>query len=381
MADFTIAPPNGGTWSIQSTNSAKVGRYHDLMFAQEGAAGVAGNVFSRARTGILSGPPANSGTEIPGAGVVVAGTGMNWQVLPFCAIIERSSLVGPYFVQSTATGTGSLATADPSQTRVDRLDVQVFDGALGDNGGTSLTRVHVTQGTPGAGVPAAPAGSTPLGWWTLPAGVSSLTAPGVTWTDGRKSTALRGAVRFLLPGDSLADPGFGSGELRDSSALVTSSAGGSLDRWNATTATWETVNPLPGQHEVDYASVATVPTNHPHALGWGTLNRSSPDITLTQGGPDNVAAAVITFNRGGLWQVGISIDCPPPSNPVNTTAFRVRAPSDTGTVIFGSGSNTMVSDGGPIRIAAGTQWSVIVVQQTGSTQTVGGRFRAALLRG
>jgi hypothetical protein len=41
----------------------------------------------------------------------------------------------------------------------------------------------------------------------------------------------------------------------------------------------------------------------------------------------------------------------------------------------------MTADSGPIRIAAGTQWSVIFVQQTGITQAVTGRFRAALLRG
>ncbi|HEX3778443.1 MAG TPA: hypothetical protein VHX38_02165 [Pseudonocardiaceae bacterium] len=378
MTDYTIASPNGGTWSIQSSNTAKTGRYHDLMFVQEGAAG-SGNVFSKARTGILVGAPGTSGSQLPGAGMVTATSGLGWAVQPFCAVVERSSLVGPYFVQSTAVGNGALATSDPSQIRVDRLDVQVLDGALGDNGGTSKTSVKVTQGTPGAGVPTAPAGTTPLGWWTIPANAATLFA--ATWTPARKSTALRGAIRLLLEGDALSDPGFDSGEWRDTGLFSPAQGGGTLDRWNAASGAWELETPLAGLHEVDFASTASIPTNHPHAMGWGTVTQSSQDVTLSAGGPDTVASGVITFNRSGLWQVNVSIDCPPPSSPVNTTAFRVRAPTDTGTIIFGSGSNTQTSDGGPVRITAGTQWSVIVVQQTGSTQTVTSRFRAALLRG
>lgn len=378
MTDYTIASPNGGTWSIQSANTAKVGRYHDLMFLQEGAAGV-GNVFSKARVGLFSGPPGVPSTQSPGVGAVSPTTGLNWQINPFCAVVERSSLVGPYLVQSTAVGTGAVTTADPSQTRVDRLDVQVLDGALGDNGGVPLSRVHVTQGLPGSGIPTAPAGTAPCGWWTIPA--NTLTLTNGMWTPARKSTGLRGATRFMLEGDSLSDPGFDSGETRDTSLFSVLSGGGTIDRWNAATLAWELQIPLPGLHEVDFAASSLIPSNTPRALGWGTVNQASQDVTLSTGGQGTVSSGVLTFNRGGMWQVGVSMNCPIPSPP-NVSSFRVRAPSDTGTVIFGSSADASIfSDGGPVRIAAGTQWSVTVVQQTSANQTVTGRFRAALQRG
>lgn len=369
MADYTIASPNGGTWTIQSANTARVGRFHDLAFLAQGAAGTSS--FTKSRGGFLPSPAWQAGTQIPGGGQVFTSTGLAWSITPFGATVERSSLVGPYVVVSTAVGFGSLTTPDGSQTTVYRLDLQVLDGALGDNGGTSLTSIKVTRGTPGAGVPVAPSNSIPLGWWTVPANTENLTQG--MWTDARKSSAMAGGLRALYPGDLLADAGFMLAEMRDNNSTQ--------DRWNAATATWETVAPLPGLHEVDLAASASIPTNTVRALGWTTVNKSSPDLTLSTGGPGTVASGVITWNRSGLWQVGVSIDCPFPSSASQFTAFRVRSPGDTGTIVFGAGGNNQISDGGPIRITAGTQWSVIVVQQTGSTQLTGGRFRAALLRG
>lgn len=377
MSDFTIAPPNGGTWTIQSANTAKVGRYHDLGSFMEGASG-SGNVFSKARSGILAGPPGASGTQSPGAFAVSPTTGLSWQAQPGSLLMERSSLVGPYRVDMTSVATGSVGTADPSQVRVDRLDIQNFDGALGDNGGTSLTRIHVTPGTPGTGVPAQPAGTVQLGWWTIPANTVTLTSG--MWTPARKSAALRGATRFMLEGDSLSDPGFMSGELRDTSLFSVAAGGGTIDRWNAASATWETVTVLPSLHEVDYSfSGQTISTNTPTLLGWATNTVSSADITLATG--NAIPKSVLTFNRGGLWQVDIMVDCNPPVSNVQASAFRFRAPNDTGTILLGSGANSINHDGSPLRIAAGTAFGVILVQQTGSSQSVSGRFRAALLRG
>lgn len=233
MTDYTIASPNGGTWSIQSTNSATVGRFHDLAFFMEGAAG-AGNVFKQCRPGVLVGPSAAAASNVPGAFAVAAGAGLNFTVQPGAALVERSTLVGPYLVESTAVGTGAVGTADPSLTRVDRLDLQVLDGVLGDNGGVSKTSVKVTAGTPGGGAAAAPINSIPLGSWSIPAGTTSLAAT-ATWTPARKAAAIRGAARLLLEGDLASDPGFIPGEER---VRFDATYGRLNDFWDASTSTW-----------------------------------------------------------------------------------------------------------------------------------------------
>lgn len=377
MADYTITSSNGGTWTIQSTNTAKVGRGHDLALLAQGASGP-NNVFTKARSGFLPSPQWQDGVITQGGGQVFSASGLNFSITPFAAIVDRSSLVYPYLVISTAVGSASLTTADPSQTTIYRVDLQVLDGILGDNGGTDLTSIKVTRGTPGAGTPTAPSNSTPVGIWTVPANTTQLTSG--MWTDTRRSSALAGAVRMLQQGDALADAGFMVGELRDTGSIQ--SGGSTIDRWNAATAAWELLIPLPGQHEVDYlASAPALPTNHVHAMPWTTIIKSSADITLSQGGPDNVPNGILTFNRSGLWQVGIQFDCPIPQSNTQFTSFRVRQPNDTGTIVFGSGGNPVLSDGGPVRVTAGTTWSVIVVQQTGATQATTARFRAALLRG
>lgn len=214
MTDYTITSPNGGTWTDQLANTATIGRYHDLGFAAEGAAG-AGNVFKQARPGILSGPPVAAGSNIPGAFAVAPTSGLNFSIQPGSALEERNTLSGLYHVQSTAVGTAAVGTADPTQTRIDLVTLDHFDGTLGDNSSTTLTRVHVKAGTPGGGVPTpdVTAGArTILGWWTIPATTTTLTSG--MWTDARKSAAVRGSTRVLLPGDALTDPGFMVGERR-----------------------------------------------------------------------------------------------------------------------------------------------------------------------
>lgn len=214
MTDYTITSPNGGTWTDQSANNPTIGRYHDLGYVMEGAAG-AGNVFKQARPGILPGPPVAAGSNIPGAFAVAPTSGLNFSIQPAAALLERNTLSGVYPVHSTAVGTAAVGTADPTQTRIDLVTVDHFDGALGDNSSTTLTRVHVKAGTPGGGVPAADvtAGArTILGWWTIPALTTTLTLG--MWTDARKSAGVRGGSRVLMPGDALTDPGFMPAERR-----------------------------------------------------------------------------------------------------------------------------------------------------------------------
>ena len=298
MTDYTIASPNGGTWTIQSTNSATVGRYHDLGFLMEGAAGV-GNVFKQCRSGVLVGPPVAASSNIPGAFAVAAGAGLNFTIQPGNAVVERSTLVGAYGVESTAIGTGAVGTADPSQTRVDRLDVRVLDGALGDNGGVSLTAVKVTAGTPGAGLPAAPTNSIPLGSWSIPAGTTSLAAT-ATWSPGRKSAAVRGASRVLLEADALSDPGFMVGERR---MRFSATYGWLEDFWDAANAVWRGTQVLLLPQSAQVAS---------GSLGNGVSVTISSTAIADPGWPFYVQAyGLVDFGsavQATVLQVGLQLD-------------------------------------------------------------------------
>ena len=122
LANYTIASPNGGTWTIQSTNSAQVGRYHDLALLMEGAVDV--NQMSTSRPGIFvgSGFTGNAGT--PAAMFAAAsGSGLNLTVFRGAACVERGTLAGTYIVVSTAAATVTLATADATNPRIDRVDL------------------------------------------------------------------------------------------------------------------------------------------------------------------------------------------------------------------------------------------------------------------
>ena len=172
------------------------------------------------------------------------GTGLNISVRPGAGVVERNTLVGSYVVAAYQTGQVTLAAANATNPRIDRVDLQVLDGALGDNGGTSLTQYVVTtgvaSGTPA--VPAAPTNSIPLCQVLLPANTTTLT--GGMFTDKRRSAGLRGAARFLLPGDALSDPGFVIGEKR--ARLVANYTGTpiSTDYWGSD-GKWHGMTPLP----------------------------------------------------------------------------------------------------------------------------------------
>ena len=305
MTDYTIASPNGGTWTDQLANTATVGRYHDLGFLAEGAAG-ATNVFKQARPGILPGPPVAAASKIPGAFAVAPTSGLNFSIQPGASILERNTLSGLYHVQSTAVGTGAVGTADPSQTRIDLVTLDHFDGALGDNSSTTLTRVHVKAGTPGGGVPTAdvtPGARTILGWWTIPALTTTLTSG--MWTDARKSAAIRGAVRVLLPGDALSDPGFDIGELRDTSVISTQ---GTIDYWDAVASVWRNQMLLgAGAGYAKYTAAITATGQNQALAQNGTTNiqlvnaeSTCPDVTAS--GANNTS---FTLNRAGKWAFSI----------------------------------------------------------------------------
>lgn len=230
----TTAHP-GGTWTIESTNTAQVGRYHDLAGLLEGSST---STFTTSRPGCFPGP-ADNGTEIPSCFAQAAAGGLSVSMRAGGAVIERGTLVGPYIVVSESVATVTLATADATNPRIDRVDLQVLDGILGDNGGVSQTAFVVTTGTAAGSpvAPAAPANSIPITQIHLPANTTTITA-GMIF-DVRKSAGVRGGIRVLLPGDLLTDVGFGSGEWRDTSAVP--GAVDRIDRWRQDTQVWEMV--------------------------------------------------------------------------------------------------------------------------------------------
>lgn len=259
----------GGTWTIQSTNSATVGRYHDLALLMEGILGAGG--FTTSRPGVLSGA-ADSGVAVPvGMYASPTGSGLNINIRAGAAVVERTTLVGSYTVAIPAAGTVTLGTADATNPRIDRIDLQVLDGVLGDNGGVSLTQYVVTPGT-AAGSPvaaAAPANSIPLSQVTIPA--NTLTLTGGMFADKRRSAALRGTTRVLLGGDLLTDPGYMVNEKR---ARLDANYGWMEDRWDPVAAVWkgtqryEFAAPITAQIACtanNYNTVATIAVPDP---GW-----------------------------------------------------------------------------------------------------------------
>lgn len=237
-----ISANKGGTQTIQLQDSAERSRYYNLAQYMQGATGA--NGFTQARAGVLTAGSLDNTSQIPVAlKVTTAGSGLNLNIARGAALVERAlSLNGTYRVASYATGTVTLGTADATNPRWDRIDLQVLDGAVGDNGGTSLTQFIVTPGV-ASGSPAlaaAPVNSIPLGFVKLPAGTTTITS-GMVF-DNRRSAALAGAVRVCLPGDLLTDVGFMVSELRDTTGI----GGFSIDRWDTDLEAWLPVIDLTG---------------------------------------------------------------------------------------------------------------------------------------
>lgn len=280
LTNYAIANPNGGAWTVQNTNNASVGRVHDLSLLMEGSS----TNLQKPRAGVLTAfTPAT--TTVPNAfQLAVTGSGLNISVTAGAAIVDRTTPVGPYDVVSTAAGTVTLGTADATNPRIDRIDLQVLDGALGDNSGVSLIRVLVTPGL-AAGVPllpAAPANSIPLGQVLLPAGTVTLT--GGMLTDTRKGTAPRGGTRILLPGDLLTDPGIGTPEFR---MRYHATYGWLEDYWDSVGSAWR------GTQVLEIAQ----PAFSLAAIANGATGTVASQVIADPGWPYHIESAV-----GVAWQ-------------------------------------------------------------------------------
>jgi hypothetical protein len=301
----------GGTWTIQNTNSATVGRYHDLAGYLEGSVGATN--FTTARPGVLAGP-SDATANVPVAmACAQTGSGLNINIRPGAAVVERGSLAGSYTVMIPAFGTVTLGTADATNPRIDRVDLQVFDGALGDNGGVSITRYLVTTGTAAGSpaVPAAPANSIPLSQWLLPANRTTLT--GTELSDKRKSAGIRGGIRMLLPGDALADVGLVQGEMRNTMVIASSPT---IDMWSSVAGAWQRV--------IDLVNIPrTLVAGQNRVSSTGAVTTTETTVVSTTVSLEALTTYLLTFSaRGGLS-----------STTVERWTQRIRTTSLTGTTL------------------------------------------------
>jgi hypothetical protein len=289
----------GGTRSIQFQDNALRTRYYDLSFLQQAQDG--NNQLTAVRTGVL---PAGDGfaTGIPVAmRATPSGSGLGVLINQGAALVERGTLAGCYLVNAKTVGSVTLTTANATNPRIDRIDLQVFDGALGDNGGTSLTQYIVTTGLAAGSPspPAAPANSDPIAQITVPAAAITLITG--NFADKRRSAALLGARRYLLPGDSVADPGVMAGEERDTSGVQTQ---GTIDRWNVVTSAWETLA-LTGTGAGQARYRATNPGSQPLSGGNTLVQFPVADYTCPDVVPSGTGNTTFTFQRGGLWRITV----------------------------------------------------------------------------
>lgn len=119
-----------------------------------------------ARWGILHN---SSALELSVSGLTVTVHDMN-------AVIQTSGSFsrGPYLV-AIPSAQYTLATADPSLTRVDLLVAEVLDNVADASGDLIPGRTRIIQGTPGSGAPGTPNGSLEIATFSIPAASGTAT--------------------------------------------------------------------------------------------------------------------------------------------------------------------------------------------------------------
>lgn len=203
----TVACNN--VWTLQSLDSAAVGRMHDGAFIQQ----LSTVPNQQYRAGVI--PAVMTAGNFAPVDLIVTQTGspsMGCLVNSGSAVVANASR-GPYvFCNPTAGVALTLATSNPTNPRIDLVYVQVIDNP--PDTGTTGGIIGVVTGTP-AGSPTVPPLPTngvciPLAQIAVGANVSSISNANIT--DVRKSAGP--SPRFMLSGDALSDPGFRCGELR-----------------------------------------------------------------------------------------------------------------------------------------------------------------------
>lgn len=195
-------------WTLQNVDTARVGRVHDGVFILQGSTTPNGAY----RQGVIS-TVFDSGLGVLTCLFVAAQTpnSLSCDVSAGNAIIDRSGQ-GPYAAMFTGVSTITFDAAHATLPRIDRVDLVINDGALGDAGtnATITITTGVAAASPATPADPAPGRSIPLATVSRPANDNTIAQADIT--DTRKSAGVLGMTRLLLPGDSLSDPGFVVGE-------------------------------------------------------------------------------------------------------------------------------------------------------------------------
>lgn len=145
-------------------------------------------------------------------------------------------------------------------------------------------------------------------------------------------------------------------------------------RW--TGSAWQDL--MPGDtgshsHEAEWVTTGSqsVATNTATTILWTASPVTSADIT--------VSAGTITTVRGGLWHFSFFVVTNVPTTISQVVCSRLL--DHTSTAIMGSGARSCTGDNGYHRAAAGDTFTVSHTQQTGTSGTAAGFFKAAWVRG
>lgn len=204
-----MAPVNAvatGAWTINNSNNARQGRaLMQSFFANNDPSPMNGT-----RSGVIL----TTGLTVMSDLLVQVFSGLQMSVAPGSGMVYRSGQ-GPYL--GWLVGSSVLVTCDTapvSNPRNDIIVLRVYDAAVGDtvppSGGPC--QVEVITGTPAAS-PTDPVTPNSVGVITtglgsgggvaIPLARAQVSTAGViTLTDIRRSAAIPGTVRVLMPGDS-----------------------------------------------------------------------------------------------------------------------------------------------------------------------------------
>lgn len=206
-------------WTLQSVNSAQNGRFHIGTFIPSAAATTGLTAW---RDGVIVSTNQGGLSNIPNDLQIKAVTptpSLSLTVEAGHCVITRAGQ-GPYLCYVQTQSTLTLAAADPTNPRIDRIVAQVYDSALSDTLPTTPVLaapgglvIRAVTGTP-AGSPSAPAtptGAISLATVAVAANATQILTANIT--DTRRSAGNPGGARPLLPGDAAADAGTVSGDL------------------------------------------------------------------------------------------------------------------------------------------------------------------------
>lgn len=153
-----------------------------------------GSTGIAARAGVRpSGPPSADSLAVK------ASSGMNITVNAGMAFVQGSTAAnsGIYTVDLDTTSTITVATADPTNPRIDNVIVQVTD--LGTSGSTAVITLQTGTPAPSPSAPALPANSLLLATVAVAANTTTIVSGNIT--DGRQFTVAQGGI---VPVSSLA---------------------------------------------------------------------------------------------------------------------------------------------------------------------------------